>query len=118
MAYLYLPLVSPLVLLFAALHAARHPGKRPGLVPKLSEAAAFFAFAVAVVAASLLVVNGPGTSALIGLFGIGLSVRLDAVSAVMLVLVSFIGWIVLRYSNGPANTAMSPAPTANSPAAT
>ncbi|MDQ2088728.1 proton-conducting transporter transmembrane domain-containing protein [Marimonas arenosa] len=98
MAYLFLPLVSPLVLLVAALHAARHPGKRPGLVPKLTEAAAFAAFAIAAVAATLLVVKGPGTSAMIGLYGVGLSVRLDAVSAVMLVLVSFIGWIVLRYS--------------------
>ncbi|WP_323786041.1 proton-conducting transporter membrane subunit [Thalassovita sp.] len=98
MAYLFLPLVSPLVLLVAAFYAARHPGRRPGLVPKLTEAAAFAAFATTVVVATLLEVKGPGTSALIGLFGVGLSVRLDAVSAVMLVLVSFIGWIVLRYS--------------------
>ncbi len=98
MAYLFLPLVSPLVLLAAALHAARNPGRRPGMVPQMTEAAAFAAFVVAVVAATLLVVKGDGTSALIGLYGVGLSVRLDAVSAVMLVLVSFIGWIVLRYS--------------------
>jgi NAD(P)H-quinone oxidoreductase subunit 5 len=30
--------------------------------------------------------------------GLGLSARLDAVSAVMLLLVSFVGWIVLRYA--------------------
>ena len=98
MAYLFLPLVSPLVLLVAALFAARRPGGRPGALPALTEAAAFAAFLIAVGAASLLAMKGPGTSALIGLFGVGLSVRLDAVSAVMLVLVSFIGWIVLRYS--------------------
>ncbi|WP_170546433.1 proton-conducting transporter transmembrane domain-containing protein [Ruegeria arenilitoris] len=98
MFYLYLPLLSPLILIAAAIHAGRHPGLRPGRVPKLAEAAAFAAFLVAAIAAVLLVTNGPGTSALIGAFGVGLSVRLDAVSAVMLVLVSFIGWIVLRYS--------------------
>ena len=98
MVYLFLSLLSPLVLLMAAIHAARQPGRRPGRVPALAEAAAFFAFVIAVGAAVLLVVNGPGTSPLIGLFGIGLSVRLDVVSTVMLVLVSFIGWIVLRYS--------------------
>ena len=98
MAYLYLPLVSPLVLLLEASLAARYPGKRPGRVPHLAEAAAFAAFAVAVLSAGVLVVHGPGTSGLIGFAGVGLSVRLDAVSAVMLVLVSFIGWIVLRYS--------------------
>ncbi|MFZ7090347.1 proton-conducting transporter membrane subunit [Primorskyibacter sp. 2E233] len=98
MAYLLLPLVSPIVLLAAALYAARHPGKRPGVVPKLTEAAAFVAFVIAALAATLLVVQGPGTSPLIGVSGLGLSVRLDAVSTVMLVLVSFIGWLVLRYS--------------------
>lgn len=98
MAYLFLPLLSPLVLLVAAFYAARHPGKRPRRVPALTEAASFAAFAMAAVAATLLVVKSSGTSALIGFFGVGLSVRLDAVSAVMLVLVSFIGWIVLRYS--------------------
>ncbi|MDC0657893.1 proton-conducting transporter membrane subunit [Leisingera sp. SS27] len=98
MTYLLLPLLSPLVLLAAAFYAFRHPGKRPGRVPVLAEAAAFAAFAIAAAAATLLILNGSGTSALIGLFGAGLSVRLDAVSAVMLVLVSFIGWIVLRFS--------------------
>lgn len=98
MVHLFLPLVSPIVLLLAALHAARHPGKRPGAGPALAEAAAFAAFLFAALSAVLLVLEGSGTSGLIGVFGVGLSVRLDAVSAVMLVLVSFIGWIVLRYS--------------------
>ena len=98
MAYLLAPLLSPLLLLMAAIHSARHPGRRPGLGPKLAEGAAFLAFLVAALTAILLVTKGPGTSALIGLFGLGLSVRLDVVSVVMLVLVSFIGWIVLRYS--------------------
>ena len=98
MPHLLVPFLSPLILLLAALIAARHPGQRPGRIPLLAEIAAFAAFLGAAASAALLVVHGPGTSALIGAFGIGLSVRLDAVSAVMLVLVSFIGWIVLRYA--------------------
>ncbi len=98
MVYLFLPLLSPLVLIAAAIHAAQHPGKRPGTVPILTEVAAFVAFAIATLTAALLIVKGPGTSALIGFMGFGLSIRLDAVSSIMLVLVSFIGWIVLRYS--------------------
>ncbi|MBN8290609.1 oxidoreductase [Rhodobacter sp. NTK016B] len=98
MPYLLVPLLSPLILVLVALFAARHPGQRPGRLPALAEAAAFLAFGVSVVSAALLVAHEPGTSALLGAFGIGLSVRLDAVSAVMLVLVSFIGWIVLRYT--------------------
>ena len=98
MSYLFVPFISPLLLIAAALYASRHPGKRPTGVAKLAEAAAFLAFVAAASSACLLVVNGSGTSGLIGMSGIGLSVRLDAVSAVMLVLVSFVGWIVLRYS--------------------
>ncbi|WP_170423875.1 proton-conducting transporter transmembrane domain-containing protein [Ruegeria arenilitoris] len=98
MAYLFLPLMGPLILIAAAYLATRKPGKYPGNIPAITEAAAFAAFAVSALAAALVVVNGSGTSALIGVFGVGLSVRLDAVSAIMLVLVSFIGWVVLRYS--------------------
>ncbi|WP_298935098.1 proton-conducting transporter membrane subunit [uncultured Ruegeria sp.] len=98
MSHLFLPLLSPLFLLASAWYTSKHQGLRPGIVPKLSEWSALAAFAVSALAALLLITQGAGTSSLIGLWGIGLSVRLDAVSAIMLVLVSFIGWIVLRYS--------------------
>jgi len=98
MLYLYLPLLSPAILLIAAAIASRTPGQRPGNVPRMAEWAALAAFAVAALSALLLIIFGKGTSGLIGFGGVGLSVRLDAVSATMLVLVSFIGWIVLRYS--------------------
>ncbi|MBX9860939.1 MAG: oxidoreductase [Sphingomonas sp.] len=48
--------------------------------------------------AAALIGIGSVTSPLLGINGIGLSVRLDVVSASMLLLVSFIGWIVVRYS--------------------
>ncbi|MEM9124993.1 MAG: proton-conducting transporter membrane subunit [Pseudomonadota bacterium] len=98
MYHLFLPLLSPLILLASACYAGRHPGLRPGKVPQLAEWAALGAFVIAVMSALILIVLGGGTSALIGVWGVGLSVHLDAVSAIMLVLVSFIGWIVLRYS--------------------
>ena len=98
MAYLFLPLIGPLALAAAAFFATRHTDKDPQKVSTIAEVAAFGAFLISALAAALLVLNGSGTSPLIGLFGIGLSVRLDAVSAIMLVLVSFIGWVVMRYS--------------------
>lgn len=56
---------------------------------------------VAIVAACLVAANvamvGPQTS-FAGFQGVGLSARLDVISAVMLLLVSFIGWIVVRYA--------------------
>jgi NAD(P)H-quinone oxidoreductase subunit 5 len=98
MMYLFLPLLAPLILLSVAAYARTTPGLRPGGLPKLAEAAAFGAFVISVLSAGALVMNGAGTSPLIGAAEFGLSVRLDAVSAIMLVLVSFIGWIVMRYS--------------------
>ncbi|MGB8622485.1 MAG: proton-conducting transporter membrane subunit [Paracoccaceae bacterium] len=98
MIHLFLPLLGPLIMLITALCASRHPGLRPGRLPRLSEWAAFAAFVVSTLTAVLLVRDGSGTSPLIGVSGAGLSVRLDAVSATMLVLVSFVGWIVMRYS--------------------
>ncbi|MGG7645782.1 proton-conducting transporter membrane subunit [Rhodovulum sp. YNF3179] len=94
-AHAYLPYLAPFLLILPALYAIRHPGKRPGRLPRAAEAAAAGAVVVAMLAAVALVVAGPGTATLIpGL----LAVRLDAVSAVMLLLVAFIGWIVLRFS--------------------
>lgn len=42
--------------------------------------------------------RGTGDSPLIGWGDIGLSARLDAVSVTMLLLVTFVGWIVVRYA--------------------
>nr|WP_295833142.1 proton-conducting transporter membrane subunit [uncultured Azospirillum sp.] len=93
-----LPLLSPIALLLAAFAGFRTPGRRPGSVPRLAEGAALAAFAVALLSAGLLALTGAGTSPLLGAAGVGLSVRLDAVSATMLTLVSFVGWIVVRYT--------------------
>ena len=98
MTHLYLPFLAPLMLLLTAALAMRTPGLRPGILPRLAEWAGLAGFAASGVAAAAQIAQGPGTSGLIGAGGIGLSVRLDAVSATMGVLVSFIGWVVLRYS--------------------
>ncbi|ATG37917.1 putative NADH-ubiquinone oxidoreductase (plasmid) [Phaeobacter piscinae] len=98
MLYLFLPLLAPTLLLAVAVRARRSPGLRPAPLPRLAEYAGLGAFGVSVMSAGVLMMAGPGSSPLLGLFGVGLSVRLDVVSVVMLCLVSFIGWIVLRYS--------------------
>ncbi|MFC3614642.1 proton-conducting transporter membrane subunit [Lutimaribacter marinistellae] len=98
MAYLFLPLLAPAALLLVAYLATRRPGKRPGHLPRLAEVAALIALGASSLSAVTLVVNGAGTSALIGLAGVGLSIRLDVISVTMLMLVSFVGWVVLRYS--------------------
>jgi NAD(P)H-quinone oxidoreductase subunit 5 len=96
---LYLvPMTAPLLLLMAAILGFVRSGRRPAMVPALAEAAALAALLIAIASLAILMLRGAGDSALIGWGGIGLSVRLDALSATMLLLVSFVGWIVVRYA--------------------
>jgi NAD(P)H-quinone oxidoreductase subunit 5 len=93
-----LPLLAPVPLLASAAIGFLNSGRRPKHLVGLAEAAALLAVVTAVVSAAGLILFGPGVSPLIGLNGFGLSARLDAVSAVMLLLVTFVGWIVTRYA--------------------
>lgn len=67
-------------------------------MPAAAEGAAFAAVLTTIASLILLIALGAGSSRLIGWGGVGMSVRLDAVSATMLLLVAFIGWIVVRYA--------------------
>jgi len=98
MLYTLLPLLAPAILLLAVAAAVRSPGRRPPGLPKLAEGAALAALAAAIASAVVLIAQGAQTGPTIGVDGIGLSSRLDVVSAVMLVLVAFVGWIVIRFS--------------------
>lgn len=93
-----IPLIAPLALLSVAAFALKRQGLRPGLIPKLTEAAALVALVAAIISAVLLVYGGAGSGPLLGFAGVGISTRLDVVSATMLILVAFVGWIVVRYS--------------------
>lgn len=94
-----LPLLAPAALLACAAACFLNPGRRPRLVLPLAEAAALATLAIAITSAVVLAVMGPGAGSHLGGDGIGLSVRLDAVSATMFLLVTFIGWIVVRYAS-------------------
>ncbi|WP_295635881.1 proton-conducting transporter membrane subunit [Novosphingobium sp.] len=96
MPYQYLPLAAPSALLLAAAISFLSAASPARLATRLAEALAFVAMAGAAASAIWLVLHGPGDA--IGLSGFGLSLRLDAVSGTMLVLVGFVGWIVVRYA--------------------
>ncbi len=85
--------LAPLAVLAAALPAFARPGRRPAPIPRLAEAAALLALALAVAGAVQLVASGAATTGT-GAFAL----RLDALSATMTVLVAFVGWVVTRYS--------------------
>ena len=92
------PLLAPLSLLFVSLLALGQPGPNPTRVMLAARAASLLALLTAGASAVLLAVHGPLTSPLLGVGGWGLSVRLDALSAVMFALVAFLGGAVLRFS--------------------
>lgn len=92
------PLLAPLALWSVAVVARRQPGADPRGVLRAGSIACGVGGAIAVGTAVRVIVAGPATSPLLGIAGVGFSLRLDALSAVMLALVAFMGWVVLRYS--------------------
>ncbi len=89
--------LAPLVLIAAAALAFARPGRRPAAVPRLAEAAALVALALAAAGAVQLALGGPGTLA-IGSGALRLALGHDVISATMVLLVAFVGWIVVRYA--------------------
>ena len=88
---------APLLLLATSVPFLFRPGRRPGALPRLAEAAALGAVTLTVAGVVQLILLGPAVVSL----GSGLTLialRLDAVNATMALLVSFVGWVVVRYS--------------------
>nr|WP_316652256.1 proton-conducting transporter membrane subunit [uncultured Gellertiella sp.] len=98
MAHL-LPLLVPLCFFSAALLAASAPSFRPRRMLGFVERLALLAVLAALAAAFLLVLSPPGTSPAVGFGLLAVSLRHDLVSTTMLVLVSFLGWIIIRFSS-------------------
>ena len=93
-----LMLVAPALVLTAAIVGFTRPGRSGRGALMAIEGLAIAALVSALGDAALLAASVPATSPLIGASGIGLSVRLDAVSVIMLLLVSFVGWVVVRFA--------------------
>jgi NADH:ubiquinone oxidoreductase subunit 5 (subunit L)/multisubunit Na+/H+ antiporter MnhA subunit len=94
----FLPYVAPLALALVALDLIWRPVPRAHLRLRLPELAALVAIAAALGSAVLLAMDGPATARLPGVLGLAFAVRIDIVSVAMLGTVSFVGWIVLRFS--------------------
>lgn len=92
------PLLAPIPLLIAGVIGFLRRGCRPRMLPQIAEAAALLALLLALIAMAGLLLAGPGVTPAIGIHGVGFSARVDAVSATMLLLVTFIGWVVVRYA--------------------
>ena len=93
-----LPLLAVLALLAAFVAGEREAGRRPPGAITAARAATLAALALAVATAVAVAALGPATSPLLGIADVGLSLRLDALSAVMFLLVAFVGAIVVQFS--------------------
>ena len=92
-----LTLYAPVFLLAMSAIAATRPNIRPGLLPSWAEGAALAALGLAMAGVFQLLIHGASTLSL-GSSAWLLAFRLDAVSAAMVLLVSFVGWVVVRYA--------------------
>jgi NAD(P)H-quinone oxidoreductase subunit 5 len=79
--------LAPLVLLIAA--------GLPRISPRLSEGAGLLALALSLAGLAQVLILGGGAWSVAR---IALTLRLDAIGVTMALLVSFVGWVVLRYS--------------------
>lgn len=93
-----LALAAPLAFVVAGAVAARHPGRRPVAAIRATTLASWLALAVAAVAGAAVAAAGSTSSALVGAAGLGLSVRLDGLSTVMLAMIALLAVVIVRYS--------------------
>lgn len=91
-------LAAPVALVAVALLSRAERGPRPTRVLAASRAATLLGLAVAVATGLLVAAGGPATQALLVKDGLGFALRLDALSAVMLGLVAFLGAVVVQFS--------------------
>ena len=85
-----LAFLAPLPLLLLAAAFIAEPGKRPGRWPRYAEIAALAALALCLGGGLQLLITGNAVS--------GSVLRLDTVAVIMAILVSFVGWVVARFS--------------------
>jgi len=93
-----LPLIAPALLLAAAIAGLMSTGPRPRWTLRATELATVGAFVVALATGVVDLRHGAGSGLILLADVPAISTRVDAVSVTMLLLVSFIGWIVVRFS--------------------
>ena len=89
---------APLLLFAATIWAKQDPLVNPRRLFRFARFGAIVAFVYSLLAATAVFLSGPIVTPLLGLNEFGLSIRLDALSVVMMWLVAFIGILVIQYS--------------------
>jgi len=93
-----LVLFSPLVFVLTAILSWFQTGIHPTLVKKVATASTVLSILIAALSGFFVANYGSLESPLIGVDQLGLSIRLDSLSVLMLIMIALIGFIVVRFS--------------------
>lgn len=92
-------LAGPAALAVAAAAAFAGSSHRPSLARRAAELAALLSIAAAIACTVTLLSDGPVTTTPVGYGALAFASFVDPVAVTMLVLVSSIGWVVIRFAN-------------------
>lgn len=93
-----LVLAAPAAFALVAMAAVRTPGRRPAHLERLDQVAAWFGVVVASAAGLAVATRGLIESPTLGIGGVGLSIRLDSLSTIMLLMIALLAVVIFRYS--------------------
>lgn len=91
-------LIGAVAFTLTALISWFQPGMRPTLVKRISIASAAISIPIAILGGFFVFAYGPLQSSTIGYTGLGLSLRLDSVSMIILTMIALLGFIVVKFS--------------------
>lgn len=93
-----LVLAAPLAFAAVAVAAIAHPGARPRRLERGGAIAGWLGVVVAVGAGVAVATQGLIESPTLGIDGLGVSIRLDALSTIMLVMIALLAVVIFRFS--------------------
>ena len=93
-----LVLLAPAAFALTAVSSWFQPGLRPVAVKNMSRLASLITLVVAVAGGIFLYKSGPQQAGISGFAGLGFSIRLDALSMLMLGMIALLAYVIVRYS--------------------
>lgn len=93
-----IPLIAPIALLLYSLFAITNRSDHKLLILK-GEFIGLIGIITSVFSIGIVIQNSVTESLLIGWQGLGFSIRLDALSVIMLTMISILGFVILKFSN-------------------
>ncbi len=91
-------LLSPIVFILTAIGSWFQRGIRPILVKKMASTATILSIMIAAISGFFVINYGHLETSLLGFEQLGLSLRIDALSILMLTMIALLGFIVVRFS--------------------